>query len=243
MHDFTGKVAVVTGGTGGIGGAVATAFLAQGAKVIATGWGEAELAARRADPNFACIEIHALDVSDTDTVNRFADGIDKCDILVNCAGIVIRGDAPFSESAFQRTFDINMLGTLRMSQALLPKLEASGQGAIVNIASIYSFFGTATAAGYAASKGAVMQATKSMAIAWAPKGIRVNAIAPGWINTAMSADAQSSPEFYQRIEKRTPMGRWGEPHHLSGPVLFLCSPDAAFVTGVILPVDGGYSVA
>lgn len=240
MHDFSGKTVVVTGGTGGIGGAVAVAFASAGASVVATGWGDAELAARRADPDFAGIAIRALDVTDEAAVEALAAETPTCDVLVNCAGVVIRRGEVFSPASFQTNYDVNMLGTLRMCNALLPQLEASGAGAIVNTASMNSFLGTPTAPGYAASKGAVMQATKSMAIAWAPRNVRVNAVAPGWIVTAMSADAKNAPEFEARINQRTPMGRWGEPHHLAGPVLFLASPDAAWVTGVILPVDGGY---
>lgn len=239
MGDFSGKFVVVTGGTGGIGGAVATAFANAGARVVATGWGEAELEQRRSDPDFTNIEIAALDVRDDLAVQEFAAGIAQLDVLVNCAGISVRED-PFSVAAFQRNYDINMLGTLRMCTAFLPQLEASGAGAIVNTASMNSFLGTATAPGYAASKGALAQATKSMAIAWAPRSIRVNAVAPGWIRTPMSRDAVSAPEFVSRVEQRTPMGSWGEPEHLTGPVLFLASPAAAWVTGVILPVDGGY---
>lgn len=239
MHDFSGKTVVVTGGTGGIGRAVGTAFRAAGANVIATGWGEAELAAARAAPEFADIVIEALNVTDDDAVNAFAAGLCACDVLVNLAGVSIRSGEVFSAQSFQANYDVNMLGTVRMCSALLPLLEASGAGAIVNTASMTSFLGTPTAPGYAASKGAVAQATKSMAIAWAPRNIRVNAVAPGWIDTPMSA-ASKSPEFSERIARRTPMGRWGEPWHLAGPVLFLASPDAAWVTGVILPVDGGY---
>lgn len=242
MSDFSGKTVVVTGGTGGIGGAISRAFKAKGAHVVATGWGDAELEMRRADPEFSGIDIRALDVSDTGAVQALAASVENCDYLVNCAGALIRGEGAFSEESFERSFDINMMGVLRSCEAFLPKLEASGAGAIVNFASMNSFFGSPTAPSYAASKGAVMQATKSMAIAWAPRNVRVNAVAPGWINTPMSANARNSPEFYDRISKRTPMGRWGEPEHMAGPVMFLCSPDAAWVTGVILPVDGGYSV-
>ncbi|CAN5308582.1 SDR family oxidoreductase [soil metagenome] len=241
MPDFTNKTVLVTGGTGGIGGAFSIAFAKAGAHVIATGIGP-ELDARRIDPDFAGIDIVELNVGDDDAVRALAAATPKLDVLVNCAGVSATQN-PFDVETFQHTYDINMLGTLRMCTAFLPQLEASGAGAIVNTASMMSFLGTGTSPAYAASKGAVAQATKSMAIAWAPKNIRVNAIAPGWINTPMSRAAIRSPEFQARIEQRTPMGRWGEPHHLAGPVLFLASEDAAWVTGVILPVDGGYLAA
>ena len=240
MTEFSGKSVIVTGGAGGIGGAIAVAFDRAGAQVIATGWSEAELASRRSDPTFANIRIARLDVTDDAAVADLAASTPRLDVLVNCAGFLVRGSNAFSTESFQTSFDVNVAGTLRMCTAFLPQLEASGAGAIVNTASVNTFLGTPTAAGYAASKGAVGLATKSMAIAWAPKNIRVNAVAPGWIATPMSADAASNPEFYKRIEDRTPMGRWGEPHHLAGPVLFLASSAAVWVTGVILPVDGGY---
>ena len=243
MSEFAGKVAVITGGTGGIGGAIAQAFAAAGAKVIVTGWGDEELAARRADPDFAGIDIHALNVGDTEAVKAFAASVERCDYLINCAGVLVRGPEAGSEEAYAHCFDINMLGTVRMCEAFMPHLLASDTPDVVNTASINSIFGTGTASAYSASKGAVALATKSMAIAWAPKGIRVNAVAPGFITTAMSADAKNAPEFYDRVCKRTPMGKWGEPRHLAGPVLFLCSAAAEWVTGVILPVDGGYSVS
>jgi NAD(P)-dependent dehydrogenase (short-subunit alcohol dehydrogenase family) len=239
MHDFTGKTVLVTGGTGGIGGAVATAFAKAGARVIAAGWGQAELEARRADPEFAGVDVVELNVGSDEAVSALSQATPRLDVLVNCAGVSAR-DKPFAVETFAANYDINMLGTLRMCNAFLPQLEASGAGAIVNTASMMSVLGSGTSPAYAASKGAVAQATKSMAIAWAPKNIRVNAVAPGWIRTPMSAAAVHEPVFAARVASRTPMGGWGEPHHLAGPVLFLASPEAAWVTGVILPVDGGY---
>jgi len=239
MHDFTGKTVLISGGTGGIGGAVAVAFARARAHVIATGWGEAELYARRADPDFGDIEIVSLDVSNEAEIADLAGRTEQLDVLVNCAGIAARDD-PFAPETFARNYDINMIGTLRMCNAFLPQLEACGTGAIINTASILSFNGSGTSPAYAAAKGAVVQATKSMAIAWAPKGIRVNAVAPGWIRTAMSAAAVHEPVFVEKVAARTPLGGWGEPHHLAGPVLFLASPDASWVTGAVLPVDGGY---
>lgn len=239
MPDFSRKTVLITGGTGGIGGAASIAFAKAGAYVIAAGFGETELDERRADPQFADIEIIELNVCDDAAIAALASKTQRLDVLVNCAGVSARDD-PFEVATFQKNYDINVLGTLRMCNAFLPQLERSGAGAIVNVASMNSFLGSATAPGYAASKGALAQTTRSMAIAWAPKHIRVNAVAPGWITTAMSQSAVASPEFQARVLKRTPMGAWGEPHHLAGPILFLASPDAAWVTGVILPVDGGY---
>lgn len=242
MVDFSGKTVLITGGTGGIGGAASIAFANAGGRVIAAGFGKDEIDARRADPEFAGIEIIELDVGDDAAVAALARETPRLDVLVNCAGVSVRDD-PFSVATFQKNYDINVLGTLRMCNAFLPQLEECGAGAIVNVASMNSFLGTATAPGYAASKGALAQSTRSMAIAWAAKNIRVNAVAPGWIDTPMSQSAVAAPEFQARVLQRTPMGAWGQPHHLAGPILFLSSPDAAWVTGVILPVDGGYLAA
>ena len=243
MTDFAGRSVVVTGGTGGIGGAISLAFKAAGASVIAAGLGDEELIARRNDAAFAGIRIESLDVSDASAVAAFAATIDHCDHLVNYAGMLVRGGDAFADDVFTRTLEVNTMGTLRMSRSLLPQLEASGHGAVVNFASMLAIFGSATAPAYAASKGAVAQLTKSMAIAWAPKHVRVNAVAPGWIDTPMSTSAKGTPEMSARIVARTPLGDWGRPEHLAGPVMFLCSDAAAWVTGAVLPVDGGYSIA
>jgi NAD(P)-dependent dehydrogenase (short-subunit alcohol dehydrogenase family) len=138
-----------------------------------------------------------------------------------------------------RVLDVNLTGTMRMCLAAREKL-ATAQGAVVNTGSMFSFFGAAHAPAYAASKGGVAQLTKSLAAAWAPQGIRVNAVAPGWIATELTRPAVEDQLRSGAILGRTPMARWGEPEDVAGAALFLLSDAARFVTGVVLPVDGGY---
>jgi len=237
--DFTGKRAVVTGGVGGIGGAISQALHAAGAEVIATGYDRAEIDALADDPSFAGIAMAPLNVGDDAGVSAFAGKFRDVDFLVNCAGTTARGESAFEEDAFQHVLDVNLSGTMRCCRAFRDTLATRG-GAIVNIASMMSIFGSGTAPGYAASKGGVALLTKSLAIAWAEKGIRVNAVAPGWIVTPLT-DRQIDPALRERVIGRTPMRRWGEPRHIADAVAFLCSDKASFITGVILPVDGGYS--
>ena len=136
--------------------------------------------------------------------------------------------------------DVNLTGAMRLSTACRDML--AGGGAILNIASMFSFFGAGHAPAYAASKGGVAQLTKSLAVAYAKEGIRVNALAPGWIETSMTAVPRANPTRNAELMGRTPLGRWGTPKDLVAPALFLCSPLAGFITGAILPVDGGYLV-
>jgi NAD(P)-dependent dehydrogenase (short-subunit alcohol dehydrogenase family) len=234
--NLNGKNALVIGGTGGIGSAISQTLSSAGASVIATAFDAAEQA--EASARLAGIDVRQLDVGDDGDVQRLATGTDAIDILVNCAGITSRGEASFGEEEFLRVIDINLHGTMRVCRAFKSAL-AQRHGCAVNIASVMSFHGSGTAPGYAASKGGVAQLTKSLAIAWATEGIRVNAVAPGFIVTPMT-DAQIDPAYRARVNERTPMGRWGEPQHIADAVLFLCSDRASFITGVILPVDGGY---
>ena len=163
------------------------------------------------------------------------------DILVNCAGI-IRRDAEYEIPTFLEVLDVNLAGVMRLCTACRPLLRES-RGCIVNTASMLSFFGGPRVPAYTASKGAIAQLTKSLAVAWAPEGIRVNAVAPGWISTPLTQALRDDPQRSAPILSRTPMARWGTPEDVAGPVIFLCSKAAAFITGVILPVDGGYSIA
>ena len=232
---FTGKSVLVSGGTSGIGLGLALELAAAGARVHATGGTEAEVVvARRAHPG---IGFSALDVRDKAGVAGLAAPIRKLDILVNCAGINRRADE-FDPDVFEEVVDVNLFGTNRLCAALHDALRDGG--VILNIASMFAFAGAGHAPAYAASKGAVGQLTKSLAIAFAKDGIRVNALAPGWIETAMTVPARADAARNAAIMARTPMGRWGEPRDLAGAALFLCSPLAGFITGVILPVDGGY---
>ncbi|MCZ8107271.1 MAG: SDR family oxidoreductase [Burkholderiales bacterium] len=233
------RTALVTGGTRGIGEGVARALAAQGWRVLAGSASQAEIDAFAPDPT---IETVLVDVTSDASV---ADAMARCgrlDGLVNCAGILMRGGAEFTMEAFEKTVSVNLLGTMRMCLAARPRLAERG-GAIVNLGSMYSFFGAPHAPAYAASKGGVAQLTKSLAVAWAPEGVRVNAVAPGWIETPLTRPAVDDPARSAAIVGRTPMGRWGAPADVAGAVLFLLSDAARFVTGTVLPVDGGYAVA
>ncbi len=238
-----GRFALVTGGAGGLGAASVLALLEEGCIVSATGISEAEIAPLREDARYDGVNWLVLDVGDNAQVQKLAQATPRLDILVNCAGIVLRQDAAFSEAGFAQVMDINVAGTMRCCREFLPQLKER-PGTIVNIASMMSYFGSGTAPSYAASKGAVAQLTKSLAIAWAPHGIRVNAIAPGWIETPMSRASiiNNDKPYYDRVVARTPMGSWGQPEHIGRVVPLLCDDAAAWITGVILPVDGGYSV-
>lgn len=240
------RQALVTGGVSGIGRAISLALAAEGCRVLATGLGEAEISRFQSDLpsslSSGLIEAVTLDVTSAADVQRVVAAPARLDILVNCAGTIRRGGAEHQPAVFAEVIDVNLNGTMRMCAAALPRLETSG-GCVLNVASMLSFFGSGLAPAYSASKGGVAQLTKSLAIAWAPRGIRVNAIAPGWIETPLTQPLVEDAARRQAIIDRTPLARWGRPEDVAGAALFLCSPAAAFITGVILPVDGGYSIA
>ena len=253
MFSLENKVAFVTGGNGGIGLGMAKGFLEQGASVV--------LAARtRSKLDSAVTEITEAgagdrvlavecDVTDRESIQAALDAsVEKfggIDIVVNNAGTNKRADEPhlLSESDWQDVIDTNLTSMHSVTSLAFPIMKPRGGGKIINIGSMMSIFGSPYASAYAASKGGVVQYTKSCAIAYAKYNVQVNAILPGWIVTEMTDEfGRLFPERYAAIEGRTPAGRWGQPGDLAGTAIYLASDASQFVSGVSIPIDGGYSV-
>jgi NAD(P)-dependent dehydrogenase (short-subunit alcohol dehydrogenase family) len=229
--------ALITGGATGIGYAIATAMVEAGYHVTVTGLTDEQVTAVLTGPHLTAAK---LDVTSTASAATVLDSFDRLDALVNCAGMIVRNYGEYDIETFQKVIDVNLTGTMRMCVAARAKLAAA-RGAIVNTASMLSYFGGPAVPAYTASKGGVAQLTKALAGAWAAEGIRVNAIAPGWIATELTRGLVEDDDRSAAILARTPMQRWGEPADVGGVAVFLCSGAARFITGVILPVDGGYA--
>lgn len=233
------KLALITGAAHpmGIGFASAKALIKLGYEVIVTGYSNEEIALTPATDG---VSARVLDVTDQASIDALIAELPRLDALVNCAGHATPYE--FDLEQFARTLDVNLMGVMRMCKAAHPLLALQG-GAIVNIASMYSIFGSSITPGYTASKTGVVGLTRSLAASWAKDGVRCNAVAPGWIKTNMARMIWENPELADPVSARTPMGRWGDPQELGDVVGFLCAPESRFVTGVMIPVDGGYAIS
>jgi NAD(P)-dependent dehydrogenase (short-subunit alcohol dehydrogenase family) len=229
--------AVVIGGAGDIGAAITGLFCELGATVTATAVNDADLARTPLKPR-AGLELTTLDVTDGAAVASLAQRHGRVDALVNCAGILAR-DKEFEIETFIKVLDVNLTGTFRTCTAFRPLL-AKTKGSIVNIASMNATLALPRIPAYCASKGGVVMLTKALALAWAEEGIRVNAVAPGYIETSINAAGRSDRAHYQRIADRTAFKRWGQPEDVAGAVVFLCMPASQYATGTVVAVDGGF---
>jgi 2-deoxy-D-gluconate 3-dehydrogenase len=251
--DLSGRVAVVTGGNRGIGRSIALGMAAAGASVA--------ILSRNAERNASVLaELKAignkalalpLDVTQraklADTMAGVEAALGSIDILVNNAGVahISGGVLNESEAAWDNTIATHLDATFLLSKLAAGSMLTRKQGKIINLASMYSYFGSGVLPSYSAAKGAIVQLTKSMAIEFAPHNIQVNAIAPGWIATEMTALARDDPDwapFNAMLMARTPAARWGDADECAGAAVFLASRAADFITGITLPVDGGYSI-
>ena len=250
MFDLKGRVAVVTGGNGGIGLGMAKGLGAAGARVA--------IAARNAEKSRAAVEMLArlgaeaiavqVDVADEASVEAaitsVVDRLGRLDVLVNNAGINIRKQPQdYTLAEWRSVIDTNLTSAFLCSRAVYPLMKAAGGGKIINIGSMMSIFGTAFVAAYSASKGGIVQLTKSLAAAWARDNIQVNAVLPGWIDTELTQNARRQiPGLNDSVLRRTPAGRWGEMDDMAGIAVFLAAPASDFVTGTAIPVDGGFAI-
>lgn len=250
MFDLTGKVALVTGGNGGIGLAMAQALAQAGALVVVTGRNAAKSQQAVDGMHKQGLQAHALqaDVTDEAAVARLMQDVEarhgRLDILVNNAGTSIRKPAhEMSLDEWRHVIDANLTSTFLCCREAHRLLARQG-GKVINIGSMLSIFGAPYAPSYGASKGGVVQFTRSIATAWAADRIQANAVLPGWIDTDLTKAArQQVPGLHDRVIARTPAGRWGMPADLGGVAVFLASPASDFITGAAIPVDGGYSIA
>jgi len=249
MFDLTGKVALVTGGNGGIGLGMARGLARAGARVALAARDPAKLHAAVSELQALGCDALGLTVDVTDEASVAA-LLDQClqrcgrlDILVNNAGTTVRKPPQdLSLDEWHRVMDTNLTSAFLCARAAYPHLKARG-GKVINIGSMLSIFGASFAAAYGASKGGIVQLTKSLASAWAPDNIQVNAVLPGWIDTALTQGArQQVAGLHDRVLARTPAGRWGQPDDFAGIAVFLAGPASDFVTGTAIPVDGGYSM-
>jgi NAD(P)-dependent dehydrogenase (short-subunit alcohol dehydrogenase family) len=233
----SGFHAAVIGGAGDIGAAISNLFCDLGATVTATALDDAAIEGSPLRAR-AGLSIRSLDVTDDAAVDAFAKAHQRVDALINCAGILAR-DREYEIATFMKVIDVNLTGTFRTCMAFQPAL-ARTKGSIINIASMNATLALPRIPAYCASKGGVVMLTKALALAWAPDGIRVNAVAPGYIETSLNEAGRQDQEHYRRIADRTAFKRWGQPDDVAGAVAFLCMPASHYATGTVVAVDGGF---
>ena len=238
---FSGKTVLVSGATSGIGLDIARGYSALGAQVIASGTNPEKIARARGDAANESLRFEELDVRDMVAVEKLAKGLPELDVLVNAAG-TIGGTKEHEVPTFMDVMDVNLNGAMRLSYAFREHLKASN-GAIINIASMLSYLAEPEIPAYTASKTAILGLTRSLALAYGPDGIRVNAISPGYHQTDMTKPLWSVPKSHDTVAEHSALKRWGTTFDLVGAAMFLASPAAGFITGVDIPVDGGYVIA
>ena len=251
LFDLTGKVAVVTGGNGGIGLGIAMGLAGAGANIVIAARSVEKTAQALEDIRTLGVEAHGItvDVTQEPAIQRMVtstiDHMGRLDILVNNSGIAVRAQPQELTSAqWDSVVDVNLRGAFLASKEAYAQMVKAGGGKVINVGSMYSIFGSDWGSPYAASKGGLVQLTKSLAVAWAKDNIQVNAVLPGWIVTDLTRGIQDAdPNRYDNISRRIPTGRWGEPSDLAGAAVFLASTASDYVTGATLAVDGGYSSA
>ena len=250
MFDLTGKVAIVTGGNGGIGLGMARGLAENGASVAVLGRNpekSKDAAGRIADELKVKTLAVVADISKTEEVDRaiaeIAKFFGRIDILINNAGINIRKPPEaLTLEDWRQVLDVNLTSAFLTSKAVYPHMKRVGGGKIINIGSMTSIFGAGFAAAYATSKGGIVQLTKSLALAWAADKIQVNAILPGWFDTDLTREARKQIEgMHDRVLARIPAGRWGEPGDIAGTAAWLSASASDYVTGIAVSVDGGYT--
>ena len=251
LFDLTGKVAVVTGGNGGIGLGIAMGLAGAGANIVIAARSVEKTAQALEDIRTLGVEAHGItvDVTQEPAIQRMVtstiDHMGRLDILVNNSGIAVRAQPQELTSAqWDSVMDVNLRGAFLASKEAYAQMVKAGGGKVINVGSMYSIFGSDWGSPYAASKGGLVQLTKSLAVAWAKDNIQVNAVLPGWIVTDLTRGIQDAdPNRYDNISRRIPTGRWGEPSELAGAAVFLASTASDYVTGATLAIDGGYSSA